>query len=640
MTKKYWAKKSTDEVLPELMNKIEEYNNYLESSGTMTVLRDSYKTFYSDKTIKDVGEAGQLKAMTINHYGSLARNLNNLITSQRIVFQAVATNSDYESIQQTILANSLLDYYLKHQKLERLFKDATLMASFLKESWISTTWSTQKGNIISVTEDDQPIYEGDLDFSMYDLTNVIRNPAVKDDKHNWLITRELKNKYDLSEQYPEYADRLVSLEIDKLRLEKIRFDEYYKFNDTELCEFYTFYHKPTSSLPNGRLIQFVHDQILIDSTLPYDEIPLSKVSPEQDFQSCFDNSPLLDLLPLQKAIDTLASTLLTNNAATGVQHIWSKKGSGINIQDISSGLQLIESEEPPQTIQLTRSAPESYNFLQILIQNQQTLSSISDVVRGATPSANMSGSSLALLSQQSIQAANQFQASYVSLIEDVGTKAIRTLQRYANTQRVSQIVGKFNKPMLREWSGADLSEVSRVSIEQGSSLSRTPSGRLQIAENLMSNGFIKSPQDYISVLESGRLEPMLESETSQELLIRQENESLMASEMVSALLTDQHSNHILEHAVVLNSPEARRNPELVANVLNHIQQHLDLAQQLAAQPMLAGILKQDLVAQLGQQTSTPQITDNTNPVETQSQEVNMPNMPIIAGTNERIQTNN
>jgi hypothetical protein len=104
-------------------------------------------------------------------------------------------------------------------------------------------------------------------------------------------------------------------------------------------------------------------------------------------------------------------------------------------------------------------------------------------------------------------------------------------------------------------------------------------GRIQVAQDLIQNKLVTTPQDYFLVLETGTLEPMVEGMTAQLMNIRQENEFLAEGKPCQAIATDNPTLHIPEHAVVLASPEARENPDIVANTLAHIQEHINVWRQ-------------------------------------------------------------
>ena len=640
----YWAGKQASEIINDLKAKIEDYDRHLADSGMMKELRDSYRSFYGDSQVRDTGLQGELKAIKVNHYASLIRNLVALVTNNKPAWQPIASNTDAESQASTILASGLLDFYMKDRRLDRVFRNACLIACFLKEGWVGTSWNTQSGEVIAVDPDTQaPLHEGDLKYSTFMINNVIREFKRKDQDHDWLITREFINRYDLIAQFPDQAMKIEAITIDKNKNTQIRPEiRSYGEVDSDQIEFHTMYHRLSPSLPAGRMVTFIEGQVLTDGPLPYVKIPLVKISGEDLFETCFGHAPMLDVLPLQKAMDTLASTLLTNNAQFGVQNVQYPKGSAISVSQVAGGLNLIEYDPkygPLQPLQLTASAPETYKFFDILVQQAQLLSGVNDAIRGQT-SAGTSGAALALLSQQAIQFANGLQQSYVGLIEDVGTLSIQILQQYANTRRVAILTGKHNYPLLKEWSSADLKGVSRITIESGNALSKTASGRLTVADSLLNSGMIKRPEQYISVLTTGQLEPLYENEQSQLHLIRRENESLTTGKTVRALLTDDHGSHILEHSSVLSNPDVRETPDspVVVNTLNHIQEHLQLLQSLP--PALAILLKQQQVPPaappVNGPSEIPPVMNGENSIMTEGGQVQGPSLPTNPATGEQV----
>jgi hypothetical protein len=100
-----------------------------------------------------------------------------------------------------------------------------------------------------------------------------------------------------------------------------------------------------------------------------------------------------------------------------------------------------------------------------------------------------------------------------------------------------------------------------------------------MAEQMLQMGAIKDPAQYFMVINTGKLDVMTEGTQAQLLCIKGENESLMAGEVPSALIYDDHKQHVVEHLTILADPDLRKNPDLVQNVLDHVQTHLDLARQ-------------------------------------------------------------
>jgi len=138
---------------------------------------------------------------------------------------------------------------------------------------------------------------------------------------------------------------------------------------------------------------------------------------------------------------------------------------------------------------------------------------------------------------------------------------------------------------------------------------------------------IENPDQYIQVLTTGRLEPVIEGKQSQLLLIKGENEQLAEGIKQRALITDNHAKHILEHTIVMNNPEIRQDPNnpVVEATLAHIQEHMEMLQNPALAPLLQ-ILHQEIVASPQPVPQGPSM-DATNPVMQQAEDVNMPVMP-------------
>jgi hypothetical protein len=204
---------------------------------------------------------------------------------------------------------------------------------------------------------------------------------------------------------------------------------------------------------------------------------------------------------------------------------------------------------------------------------------INDVVKG-DPAANLrSGNALALIAAQAIKFNSSLQNSYARLIEDVGTATLMFLQEFAHAPRFISIVGITQKAYLKQFKADDLERISRVEVQVASALSKTTAGRLEIANNLLQQGLIKRPEQYIAVLETGKLEPIIEAEQSELLNIRAENERLRRGEEAPILAIDNHQLHITEHKSVINDPDAREDPDVIKATLSHIAEHIDLWQQ-------------------------------------------------------------
>lgn len=589
MESKYFAAKSAEETARIVLTKAEGWFIGLESNGYLDKLREAWQAyyggFYSDPSsahkISFSGEQGELTNLPVNHFRNLCRHILVMVTATRPAMQARATNTDYKSLIQTKLANGLLDYYLREKRLEDYFKRAIEMAIVMGSGYVKLEWNSTTGEAVDFNEDTStPIYEGDVVFKNLKPFDVVFDPTKEDSSlHDWVLCRTSKNRFDLAAKYPELKDKIVKVQS---KSEKVDYGFYGSVNTNETDDVYVyeFYHKRTESMPDGRYMLFLEsDIVLLDVPMPYRDLPVYRVSAADILGTPFGYSDVFDVLPLQNAINSLYSTILTNQTTFGVQNVLVPRGCEVDHSVLSGGLNVIEYNDQfgtPTAINLTSTPPEIFSFLQQLEKTIETLSGVNSVSRGNPEASLKSGNALALVQSMALQFASGLQQSYVKLIEDTGTGLVNILKDFASSPRIAMIVGEANRSYMKEFSGDDLSSINRVIVDMGNPLSRTTAGKAQMASELLQMGLIDTPQQYITVLNTGNLDTMTDDVDRTMMLIRAENDKLVAGEDVIAVATEKHSIHLKQHMNVLADPDLKNDPELVSRVLGHIQEHLDL----------------------------------------------------------------
>jgi hypothetical protein len=300
-----------------------------------------------------------------------------------------------------------------------------------------------------------------------------------------------------------------------------------------------------------------------------------RIAPSTIMGTPYGYTPMFDVFPIQEGINSLYSTIMTNQNAFGVQNLFVPRDSDIAIASLQAGMNIIEGNSKPEPINFTQTPGEVFKFLEMLIQTAETISGVNSVARGNPEASLKSGTALALVQSMSLQFMSGLQQSYVKMIEDVGTALITMLKDFAVTPKVVALVGKNNRPLLKEFTGEEISSINRVVVDVGNPLSKTIAGRVQMAEQMLQMNMFKNPQEYLQVINTGRLDAMFEGEMNELFLIRSENERLLDGENPQATALDQHRMHIQEHKSVLADPDLRKDPTLVTNTLNHIQTHIN-----------------------------------------------------------------
>lgn len=660
----YWASLPPQELLPHLLHKITDYYDFVLKYRFLDKWKRGYLAYYGmsesgtdTSKIHQAGTNGEEYILKVNDFRALLQDLLTMTTSQRTAGQPKATNTDSKSLNQTVLARTVLDYYMTEQGIEEKLKEAAEFALFAAEGFIVLDWNATAGKIYGVDEHTgAPIFDGDIEADVYHPLDMVRECWGENANEQWKVSRKFKNKWDLAAKHPDLAQQIVAISEASDVFHRYSNINYNAQTSEDFVPVWTFYHKKCEALPNGRLFRFVgSDVVMSDGALPFKNIPVYQMRPAKWHGTPFGYTVAYDLMGIQQNLDALNSIITTNQMNYGIQNILLPRGGEYNVYALAQGLNGIDFDPKigkPEPLNLLQTPKEVIDNIQRLEKKQETISHVNATARGNIDR-DMSGAALALIASQAVQFNSGLQQSYNSLSDDVETGIIEILQEYATTPRMATIAGKSNRFRVQEFKGADLDGISRVVSEQVNPVSKTAAGRLTMAQDLLKSGVIKTPQHYIEVLTTGNIETLYEHDISQMLMIRSENEDIADGKPPIAVITDQHKLHIQEHATVLDSPEARTNPQVVQLVTEHIQQHINILK--TADPALLALLGESSLAQppmQGPQGSPPpnagagqpgkppapsgpglpQMVNGTPPLQqaaAQVKEAGMPNMPSL-----------
>lgn len=638
----YWAAAPANEIADRILDRVDKYYQYLRQSGRLDLYRRSWTYYYRPRLtggmLNPVGQQGELTALSVNHYRNLLTHLETMTLQQRANFEPRAVNSDVKSQSQVILAAGLLDYYMRIKKLERFIKQAVKDGLMFGEGFLRAEWDATAGDTYGRTPTGALVYEGDIKYSNYSPLNCIRDftrPCVT--KDDYVILRDFENKFELAAKFPELRDKILDDSVEALEMSRTTvLNALYLEDASDQVPVYTLLHPPTPALSSGRFTRCLNNgTVLMDGPIPYEQTHVYRIAPDEESGTIFGYTVAFDILPIQEAIDMLYSTAVTNQSTFGVQNVAVPKGHDLSTAQMSGGLNIIEFDPKvgkPEPMNLTATPPEIFNFMQSLEQVQQMIAGVDSVTRGDPEASLKSGAALALVAAQSIQFSMGLQQSYAQLLEDAGTGTVELLQTFAAVPRVAEIAGKSNRPLMKEFSGQDLDAIHRVSVDMGNAITRTTAGKVNLADAFLEKGFIENPDQYIQVVTTGRLEPIIEGKQANLLLMKGENEKLSEGTPQRALITDYHAKHILEHSTVLSNPEIRQDPNnpIVQATLAHIQEHIDFANSPGYQMMAAMLGHQVMVPPAqppGPGGGAGDMLNAAPSVMQEAQGVEQPNMP-------------
>jgi hypothetical protein len=652
----------------------------------------------------------------INHFKSLVGARTKMVTAQRPALEAVASNTDYEAAEDARIAEAVVDHDLSRTTLELDLKTRVRMAQVHGEAWLLQEWDSTAGRelagepVYATGPDGQPtidpstgqpvivdvrkVHSGDITHRVLLPIDVIRDFKRRDADHRWSIARVPKNRFELAAQYPEHGPKIIGTTREPdVTLDLWDLDRRFR-GPAENVDVYILFHLPTPALPDGRRVEMVGGQVLLDTDMPYDAMPLDMLAEETEDQSCFGHSPMVDLIAPQQMLTSVDTAIATNHDAHAVQNVWSRAGSGLTVEKLSNGMMhwQTETDEPPQGINLTAISEHSYAVRRMLLDEMNTLSGVNATTRG-NPSENIkSGAFAALVQATAIQAQSGLQSAYVHDLETVLTKRIRLRQKFQTAEQLIDVVGADERYAVERFTGENLSAVRHIIATVGNPLMRTPEGRRELGKMLLDTKAITEPQQFLEFLDTGRFEPLYHYPTAERRFVRWENQQLIKAldapcmacmgtgqpqddndiavpptvkpkcracggqgmqlpDGVEALAIEAHEAHEKEHTALLHDPGVRKNPQAVRRIMGHIQQHKDLrAKLLDAEQQAAAAMQSTAAPANDNGAAAPQDmrgAANDNGVEraavpgapSQVAGVKLPAMPTNPSTGQRVPPN-
>lgn len=605
----------------ELADVVERYWEGSRSSQFYTRMRrlfkEAYKYYYglvwNDMySTSTVGEQDEFTAININESRSHIKGILSMTTQNRLVFDCLTQSTDVRARNNVLIGNSLLDHIFYQKRLERHARQMLEIGLFSGTSYLYVGW--KHGSIKAVDESGNTAYGGDIEAIPLTLLDVGVNPfKTQFEDQDSFKFRCIKNKYELASIYKSQADEIMNLpNPDHEEMMGIDDNEY-----GSVWVYYTF-HKPCHALPQGRMmISCQNGVVLYDDVNPYECIPVVCFRPDIRYGSAFGHAPLFDLMPLQEAANTLDSSFLTMAENFAIPNVLASDRFKAIETDIAGGMKLIQGKPDPdapnQGFPAAMNMPKPDNvYLQQrekYSQYMQGLSGQNASVRGQYQQ-GQSGTAIALAASAAQMFNSGVEAAYVMAVEEMAMQILKICHKFMSTEDIIEVAGLSQDYASLNFTESSLGDIGRVKINLGNPLSKTVSGRVEIANQLLERGQINA-RDYMNILLSGQLQEAIEKGSSQTALMKLENEMLAQNEKPIMSVMDNHVLHVEKHREMIDNPLVRKNQAIVALVMEHIEEHLQIMEALKVDnPDLLDIALSNPIGttrqMMGGQVGTPQ----------------------------------
>lgn len=288
-------------------------------------------------------------------------------------------------------------------------------------------------------------------------------------------------------------------------------------NDLDSAVIYEMWVQPmqTALLPNGGFIVVIEDVLvaLMDQGIPYDH----KQQPFTKFEHLFNDtfyadSPLVDLIPLQKEYNDWRTDLSLSAKRMGRPQIAAVKGS-IDPNKLTNepGQIILYNQGFAQPTQL-QPAPIPEYVMTIggqVLQDFEDLSGQHEVSRGDAPPGVTAGTAISFLQEKD----DQFLTPQYQNVEDgferVATQTLSLFQQFVDLPRQIKVIGRDQTFDTITLAAADIKGGTDVRVEPGSSIGQSMAAKRATVMDMFSMGIITDPNQALQMLEIGGAQRIL-----------------------------------------------------------------------------------------------------------------------------------
>ncbi len=559
------------------------------AGGLAGLWRRSYYQFYSGFSKRgDLGKAlgiqgtssserSALLKLSTNHYGNILRHLHTLITQKPPLVDAVAIRETERGKTGALKTGRLLEFYQKKHNVDEVISRAVLFQLIFGMGYVVCDWKLDYMRPLPTAE--LMTYAGDADFMAKDPFNVIKD--LCEERPSWHIVRNFVEVGKLKRMYPKLAKKqegILPLKDDYSDLDYR--DRNYAEQIVKRIDVYTLVHVPIEKYPQGRRVVFVRGEILDDTTLRGARV--IEVAHEYRVGTSIGTTASFDLLELQTAYDNLVSAEINNAAFFGLNSIVATKESGVELTKVGRGINLIEVDAAdaaamPQTLDLLKDHPGVVGLAEMIKKNMELVSGINAVLRGEA-AASQSGQALALITTMGHQFASGLTRSYRVVYQQFGEALLGLLKQNTIAAHTLTMQGAKGERTTLQVGPETLADEYDVTVELVNPLKSTAQGREALASTLLERGFLQTPGAYLDVLLHGKIDALLEEETSLPAALRSERERLINGEPVVVFPIQDHNAFIRSDMSLMNNEKYASNPEIAARVTDAVLRRKELWQ--------------------------------------------------------------
>lgn len=559
------------------------------------------------------GRQGELIGTRGNLLGRYHRAVSVLVTGSRPSYSASSVSSSAEAISQVAISNAILAFVIAKRNAEAALRRAEAFMQLYGQAWVGVTWDERGGRPLGTDAMGRKRYEGEIRIEAKRPDEVVYDVDLDENTPNaHVIVARQVSRWSLIGRYPQYRDHILNATTrtlledirDQLRLDGMRMGAR-GVGDTVTV--YELFEPPSEISPEGTYAMWLGGKVIALDRALYDDLAHYEMVAEVEPGTRNGHSFLWDLCGPQQVSDSVLSTIVTVVSNYGNPVLYEPTDATVSTSK--------DAAMTPFTTVKGMSAPSFVSLdpsiLSPLVQARDQIESLMTGITGLNDAAlgdagkSQSGEALATMHSLALQSVSSAQASYADCFGAVMYGTILRYRAFASVEKIISIAGKTYEADAGRFKNSPISGIDSVDVEMGAASMRHAAGRKEYADKLFAAGVV-TPEQYLEVQATGKIEPILNRPRTQRALIEAENERLRAGKAVTVSPYDDHRMHIAEQSIVLDDIDVRTpNPDgspspvfVVADA--HLAGHLaalkamdpDLASALAQEPVPSALAPQ------------------------------------------------
>lgn len=455
---------------------------------------------------------------TVNRIRSFVRTEQSKFLSTLPTVTSVPSTSEEEDIRAAYAGEQIIESYFSKRKLRREYSKANWWkiitgTGILKVWWdptVTDPTSGQPGDIMYRSVTPYHIFVPDM-----------REQEIDDQPY--IIQAQVKPLEWVRQQYGEEL-KGQDLNPTQSSSNTLLDEAFYTLSNTHKSELdavviLEMWVKPGTHrlLPQGGLL-ILAGEILVGAYtdgMPYahGQYPYTKFEHLSN-DTFFADSPLADLIELQKEFNEIRTQLSTAAKRMGSPQLLAQQGSIVPGRITNEPGQIIQyrpGTPPPSPLPLQPIPEYVLNNLQQVVQDFEDLSGQHEVSKGSTPTGVTAGTALAFLKETDDNYLTPQYQNVEDGFERIAFQTLSLFQEFVDAPRLIKVIGAdgaFDSALLM---GSDINGATDVRVEPGSSIGQSQAAKRAAVMDMFAVGILQDPNQALRLLEVGGAQKVLDT---------------------------------------------------------------------------------------------------------------------------------